>query len=70
MARHRKRFDAHPIRQNYITDGIATEVAEPEWCYLCATPTTRLYRVQGTNQPMPLCDGCAQDSRRQLELGE
>ena len=70
MPRKRRRFDAHPIRQNYITDGVSVETAEPEWCYLCAAPTCRLYRIQGTSQPMPLCDGCADRSRRQLELGE
>lgn len=70
MAARKRKPDALPIRADCITDGIAKVLTEPEWCYRCGQQTFELYNVQGTSQPMPLCEPCAKAGRRQLELGE
>jgi len=66
----KRKPDALPITAECITDGVASTIDPPEWCYRCGAQTNELYNVQGTSQPMPLCEACAENGRRQLELGE
>ena len=68
--RRKRKPGALAITADCITDGIARTLTDPEWCFLCGKPTTELYNVQGTSQPLALCSTCHTNGRRQLEIGE